>query len=158
MLREHGSSQKMYHHERVGKNSRMDEMQAAVVRRKLPFLPSWTAARQAVGARYTAAFADLAQVSTPVPLPGATHVYHLYVLRAQRRDELLAHLKSKNIGAGVYYPVPLHRQPCFQKHQPAACPVSDRLATETIALPCFPGLRSDEQDTVVAADRGFYGR
>ena len=158
MLREHGSSQKLYHHERVGKNSRMDEMQAAVVRRKLPFLPAWTASRQAVAARYTAAFADLREVATPATLPGGTNVFHLYILRAERRDELLAHLKARNIGAGVYYPVPLHRQPCFAKFSPAACPVSDRLATETIAIPCFPGLRTDEQDVVVAAVRAFYGR
>lgn len=158
MLREHGSSQKLYHHERVGKNSRMDEMQAAVVRRKLPFLPAWTASRQAVAARYTAAFADLREVATPATLPGGTNVFHLYILRAERRDELLAHLRARNIGAGVYYPVPLHRQPCFAKFSPAACPVSDRLATETIAIPCFPGLRTDEQDVVVAAVRAFYGR
>ncbi len=155
-LREHGSSQKLYHHERVGKNSRMDEMQAAVVRRKLPCLPGWTAGRQAIGARYSAAFADVPEVEVPVPLPGGTHVYHLYTLRARRRDELLASLKAKSVGAGVYYPVPLHRQPCFQKFSPSPCPVSDRLATQTISLPCFPGLRPDEQDVVVAAVRAFY--
>lgn len=158
MLREHGSSQKLYHHERVGKNSRMDEMQAAVVRRKLPHLPAWTAARQAIGARYSAAFADVRELATPCPLPGGTHVYHLYTLRAQRRDALVAHLKSRQIGCGVYYPVPLHRQPCFAKHKPAACPVSDHLATEVVSLPCFPGLTVAEQDVVIAEVRRFYGR
>lgn len=157
-LREHGSSQKLYHHERIGKNSRMDEMQAAVVRRKLPHLASWTRARQAVAARYDAAFADVPELATPPTAPGSTQVYHLYVLRAQRRDGLLAHLKARSIGAGVYYPVPLHRQPCFAKFAPAACPVSDRLATEAIALPCFPGLTPAEQDVVIGAVRGFYGR
>ena len=137
----------------------MDEMQAAVVRRKLPFLPAWTAARQAVAARYTAGLRRRSRDSRPPSrFPGGTNVFHLYVLRAQRRDELLAHLKARNIGAGVYYPVPLHRQPCFRRFDPAACPVSDRLATETIAIPCFPGLRADEQDTVIGAIRGFYGR
>ncbi len=158
MLREHGSSQKLYHHERVGKNSRMDEMQAAVVRRKLPHLPSWTAARQAVGSRYSAGFADVPELKVPVPLPGGTHVYHLYTLRAQRRDALVAHLKARQIGCGVYYPVPLHRQPCFAKHAPAACPVSDHLATEVVSLPCFPGLTVPEQDLVIAEVRRFYGR
>jgi len=158
MLREHGSSQKLYHHERVGKNSRMDEMQAAVVRRKLPHLPAWTAARQAVGARYSAAFADVKELAVQLPLPGGTHVYHLYTLRAQRRDALVAHLKARQIGCGVYYPVPLHRQPCFAKHSPAACPVSDHLATEVVSLPCFPGLTVPEQDLVIAEVRRFYGR
>lgn len=158
MLREHGSSQKLYHHERVGKNSRMDEMQAAVVRRKLPHLRAWTAARQAIGARYSSAFADVPELKVPAPLPGGTHVYHLYTLRAQRRDALVAHLKARQIGCGVYYPVPLHRQPCFAKHKPAACPVSDHLATEVVSLPCFPGLTAAEQDTVIAEVRRFYGK
>jgi dTDP-4-amino-4,6-dideoxygalactose transaminase len=157
-LREHGSTTKLYHHERVGKNSRMDEMQAAVVRRKLPALPKWTAGRQAVARRYAEALGDVPELVLPRVPAGMTHVYHLYVVRAQRRDALQAALKEKGIGNGVYYPVPLHRQPCFAKFRPAACPVSDRLATEVLALPCFPGLRPDEQDRVVAAIRAFYGR
>jgi dTDP-4-amino-4,6-dideoxygalactose transaminase len=148
----------MYHHERVGKNSRMDEMQAAVVRRKLPHLASWTAGRQAVAARYAAGFADLPQVRVPVALPHATHVYHLYTVRAERRDELAAHLRSRQIGCGVYYPVPLHRQTCFQRFRPAPCPVADRLAGEVISLPVFPGLLPAEQDRVIRAVRSFYGR
>lgn len=157
-LREHGSTKKLYHHERVGKNSRMDEMQAAVLRRKWPHLAAWTAARQAVAARYAAGFAGVPELELPAPLPGTTHVYHLYTVRAARRDELLAHLKAKGIGCGVYYPLPLHKQPCFARFEPAACPVADRLATEVISLPCFPGLTPAEQDQVVAAVRGFYGR
>jgi dTDP-4-amino-4,6-dideoxygalactose transaminase len=157
-LREHGSTTKMYHHERVGKNSRMDEMQAAVVRRKLPHLSSWTAGRQAVAARYAQGFADVPELRLPVPLPGGTHVYHLYTVRAERRDALAAHVKSKQVGCGVYYPVPLHRQTCFQKHRPAPCPVADRLADEVLSLPCFPGLTPVEQDRAIAAVRSFYGR
>jgi dTDP-4-amino-4,6-dideoxygalactose transaminase len=157
-LREHGSSVKMYLHERVGTNSRMDEIQAAVLRRKLPRLPAWTAARQAVAARYAAAFADLPEVALPVPLPGGTHVYHLYTVRARRRDDLVAHLKARGIGCGIYYPVPLHRQPCFQRYEPSPCPVAERLGAEVVSLPCFPGLSSAEQDAVVGAVRSFYGR
>ena len=156
-LREHGSK-KTYFHERVGKNSRMDEIQAAVLRRKWPHLAAWTAARRAVAAGYDAAFADVPEVATPTTLPGATHVYHLYTLRVRRRDELVAHLKATGIGCGVYYPLPLHRQPCFARFSPAPCPVADRLATEVVSLPCFPGLSADEQGRVVAAVRGFYGR
>jgi dTDP-4-amino-4,6-dideoxygalactose transaminase len=157
-LREHGSSVKMYLHERVGKNSRMDEMQAAVVRRKLPRLASWTAARQAVAARYREGLSDVPELVLPSPLPGGTHAYHLYTVRARRRDDLGAHLKSRQIGCGVYYPVPLHRQPCFARFHPSPCPVSDRLSTEVLSLPCFPGLTAAEQDAVIAAVRGFYGR
>ena len=157
-LREHGSQVKLYHHERVGKNSRMDEMQAAVVRRKLPALPGWTRARQDVAARYAEAFASIREVCVPRPGPGVTHVHHLYTVRAARRDELAAALKAAGIGCGVYYPVPLHRQPCFQRFAPAACPVADRLAGEVLSLPCFPGLLRSEQDRVIAAVRGFYGR
>jgi dTDP-4-amino-4,6-dideoxygalactose transaminase len=157
-LREHGSSVKMYLHERVGNNARMDEIQAAVLRRKLPHLPAWTAARRAVAARYAEGFADVPEVALPVTLPGATHVHHLYTVRARRRDDLVAHLKARGIGCGVYYPVPLHRQPCFARFHPAACPVSERLGAEVVSLPCFPGLTPAEQDAVVGAVRAFYRR
>jgi dTDP-4-amino-4,6-dideoxygalactose transaminase len=155
-LREHGSRVKMYQHERVGKNSRMDEIQAAVLRRKLPALPSWTKARQEVAARYAEAFASLPEVKVPRPASSRTHVYHLYTVRVPRRDELQAALQAAGVGCGVYYPLPLHRQPCFQRFDPAACPVADRLATEVISLPCFPGLTRAEQDRVVDVVRGFY--
>lgn len=157
-LREHGSTKKLYHHERVGKNSRMDELQAAVLRRKWPRLAAWTAARQAVASRYAAGLADVPEVSLPVTLPGATHVYHLYTVRASRRDALAAALKTAGIGCGVYYPLPLHRQPCFARFSPSPCPVADRLADEVLSLPCFPGLLPAEQDRVIGAVRAFYGR
>lgn len=156
-LREHGSK-KTYFHERVGKNSRMDELQAAVLRRKWPHLPAWTAARRAVAAAYDRGFAGVPELRTPSALPGATHVYHLYTLRAQRRDELVAHLRAAGIGCGVYYPLPLHRQPCFARFAPAPCPVADALAASVVSLPCFPGLTPAEQERVIAAVRGFYGR
>jgi dTDP-4-amino-4,6-dideoxygalactose transaminase len=157
-LREHGSTTKMYHHERVGKNSRMDEIQAAVVRRKMHALPAWSEARRAVAARYDAAFADLPEVRPQVALPGASPVHHLYTVRAERRDALAAALKAKEIGCGIYYPVPLHRQPCFARFSPSPCPVADRLADQVLSLPCFPGLTEGEQERVVAAVRRFYGK
>ena len=157
-LREHGSTTKLYHHERIGKNSRMDEMQAAVVRRKLPALPRWTAQRQEIGRRYAEGLKDVSEVRLPVTLPGATHVHHLYVVRVPRRDELATALRAQAIGSGIYYPVPLHQQPCFKKFGLATCPVSDRLAGEVLALPCFPGLKPEEQDRVVRAVRQFFGK
>jgi dTDP-4-amino-4,6-dideoxygalactose transaminase len=157
-LREHGSTAKLYHHERIGKNSRMDEIQAAVLRRKLPFLPAWTEGRRAVAHRYAEGLRDVAEVLPQATLPGARAVYHLYTVRAQRRDALAEALRSQGIGCGVYYPVPLHRQPCFRRFSPAPCPVSDRLAEQVLSLPCFPGLAPGEQDRVVDAVRRFYGR
>jgi dTDP-4-amino-4,6-dideoxygalactose transaminase len=157
-LREHGSTTKLYHHERIGKNSRMDEMQAAVVRRKLPSLAKWTALRQDVARRYAEGLAGIPEVRLPTTLPGATHVHHLYVVRVARRDDLATALRAQAIGSGVYYPVPLHQQPCFKKFGLASCPVSDRLATEALALPCFPGLRPEEQDRVIRAVKQFFGK
>jgi dTDP-4-amino-4,6-dideoxygalactose transaminase len=157
-LREHGSTTKLYHHERVGKNSRMDEIQAAVLRRKLPFVPSWSESRRSVARRYDEALADVAEVARQAVPSGATGVYHLYTVRVERRDELATALRDQGIGCGVYYPVPLHRQPCFQRFDPAPCPVSDRLSQRVLSLPCFPGLTPLEQDRVIGAVRRFYGR
>jgi dTDP-4-amino-4,6-dideoxygalactose transaminase len=157
-LREHGSVAKLYHHERIGKNSRMDEIQAAVVRRKLPHLPAWTAARRAVAERYAEGFRDVPEIRPQGAAPGSRSVFHLYTVRAERRDALAAVLRERGIGCGIYYPVPLHRQPCFRHFAPGACPVADRLAGQVLSLPCFPGLDPAEQDRVVEAVRAFYGR
>jgi dTDP-4-amino-4,6-dideoxygalactose transaminase len=157
-LREHGSTQKLYHHERVGKNSRMDEIQAAVLRRKLPHLPAWTEARRAVARRYGEAFSDLPEVAPQAVREGTRSAWHLYTVRAERRDALAQALRARGIGCGIYYPVPLHRQPCFSRFEPAPCPVADRLAGSVLSLPIFPGLSEDEQARVVEAVRSFYGR
>jgi dTDP-4-amino-4,6-dideoxygalactose transaminase len=149
-LRDHGQRKKLYSHERVGDNARMDEMQAAVLRTKLPRLEAWSAQRQAVAARYDAAFRGSPVTPQAVP-ERARSVYHLYTVRLAERDAVRARLEALGIASGVYYPVPLHRQPCFASFAPAACPVSDRLAGEVLSLPCFPGLTEAEQDRVIAA-------
>ena len=87
-----------------------------------------------------------------------TSVYAQYTVFVDNRDAVAKRLNEQGIPTAVHYPVPLHRQPCFAKHKPAACPVSDHLATEVVSLPCFPGLTAEEQDTVIAEVRRFYGK
>lgn len=147
-LRDHGQKKKLYSHERVGTNARMDEMQAAVLRTKLGFVEAWTQARQAVAARYNAAFAGSAVRPQVVP-PAASSAWHLYTVRLPRRDAVRAHLEARGIGSGVYYPVPLNRQPCFLPFQPADCPAAEQLSQEVLSLPCFPGLQAHEQQRVI---------
>jgi dTDP-4-amino-4,6-dideoxygalactose transaminase len=149
-LRDHGQRRKMYSHERVGDNARMDEMQAAVLLTKLPRLEAWTAARQAVAARYGDAFRGTPVVPQAVA-PEAASAWHLYTVRVAHRDAVRARLEARGVATGVYYPVPLHRQPCFAPYAPDACPTADRLAEDVLSIPCFPGLTSAEQDRVVTA-------
>jgi dTDP-4-amino-4,6-dideoxygalactose transaminase len=149
-LRDHGQTRKLYDHARVGTNSRMDEMQAAVLRIKLPYIGAWTLQRRAVAARY-----DFAFQGTPVHgqhiLPDAQSAYHLYTVRVQDRNALREALSERGIKTGVYYPVPLHRQTCFAGGPLAVCPGADLLAGEVISLPCFPGMTVEEQDFVIHA-------
>ncbi len=151
-LRDHGQRHKLYDHERVGTNSRMDEIQAAVLRVKLPLVAAWTRQRRAVAARYDLAFQGTPFLTQRVE-EGARSAYHLYTVRSERRDAVRAALEERGISTGIYYPVPLHRQSCFAPYAPDACPVADRLAKEVLSLPCFPGLTSEEQDAVIEAVR-----
>lgn len=149
-LRDHGQTRKLYDHERVGTNSRMDEIQAAVLRAKLPYLSSWTQARRDIAARYSQAF-EGSPVQVQRVLPGHASAWHLFTVRVPDRERTTALLTQRRIGHGVYYPVPLHRQPCFAAYAPAACPVADRLAQQVLSLPCFPGLEPGEQERVIQA-------
>jgi len=158
-LRVHGGMQ-MYHHDEVGYNSRLDTLQAAVLHAKLHHLSHWSAARRANAAYYTSAFADVADVRTPVIDPANESIFNQYTLRVERRDDLQAHLKAKGIGCAVYYPVPLHLQPCFEYlgYKEGAFPESERAAREVLSLPVYPELTSGHLDEVIAAVRAFYGR
>jgi dTDP-4-amino-4,6-dideoxygalactose transaminase len=147
-LRDHGHRKKLYSHERVGTNARMDEMQAAVLRAKLGRVEAWTAARRALARRYDDAF----RASPAVPqrvVEGAESAYHLYTVRVSGRDDVRAALEAAGVASGVYYPVPLHRQACFATAGAAPCPTSDLLAGEVLSLPMFPGLTSAEQERVI---------
>jgi len=156
-LRTHGGS-KQYHHDEVGYNSRLDTLQAAVLLAKLPHLAGWSAARRERAARYTARFAGLAAVRPPAVDPANEHIFHQYTLRVERRDGLLAHLKSQGIGCAVYYPLPLHLQPCFAElgYRRGSLPVTETVMDQVISLPIYPELTDAQQDRVIAAVTDFY--
>lgn len=158
-LRTHGSV-KTYFHEEVGYNSRLDALQAAILSIKLPHLQAWSEARRANAAFYTEAFADVAEIVTPYVDPVSEHIFNQYTIRAERRDALLEHLKARGIGCSVYYPLPLHLQPCFAYlgYKEGQCPVSEQASREVLSLPVFPELSAAQRDEVVTTVRGFYGR
>ncbi len=158
-LRTHGS-RRTYYHEIVGYNSRLDALQAAVLRAKLPHLEAWSAARRRNAAYYDAAFADVAEIGTPWVDPANTSIYNQYTIRVPRRDALQAHLKERGIGSNVYYPLPLHLQPCFAYlgYAEGQCPEAEKAAKEVLSLPVFPELATAQLDEVIAAVRGFFGR
>jgi len=158
-LRVHGGM-KTYFHEEVGYNSRLDALQAAVLLAKLPHLDTWSAARRRNAAYYDAAFSDSGDVRTPAIDPGNVSIYNQYTLRVERRDELQAHLKQKGIGSAVYYPLPLHLQPCFAYlgYGEGAFPESEKVSREALSLPVYPELAESQLNEVIDAVRGFYGQ
>jgi dTDP-4-amino-4,6-dideoxygalactose transaminase len=158
-LRVHGGLT-TYLHEEVGYNSRLDALQAAVLQAKLPHLAAWSEARRANAAFYDQAFADLADVTTPYIDPANESIYNQYTIRVPRRDALQAHLKEKGIGNSIYYPLPLHLQPCFAYlgYKEGACPEAEKASKEVLSLPVYPELSTAQRDEVVAAVRSFFGR
>jgi dTDP-4-amino-4,6-dideoxygalactose transaminase len=161
-LRVHGMEPKYYHHE-VGFNSRLDALQAAVLRVKLRHLDAWTAARRRVAETYRYLFdrAGLAgEVVLPVERPDCFHVYNQFVIRVDEslRDPLRAHLAGRRVGTEIYYPIPLHLQDCFASlgYRPGDFPESEAAAKQTIALPIYPELTDDALRYVVDAIAGFY--
>lgn len=161
-LRVHGADHK-YHHLEVGLNSRLDALQAAVLRVKLRYLDQWCQERIERARRYQSLFLATGLVgrqilSLPDPGDGRYHVFNQYVIRASRRDELRAYLSGQGIVTGVYYPVPLHVQPCFAflGHRQGDFPHAERAAAEVLALPMFPELTQEKQEIVVGAIQEFY--
>lgn len=157
-LRVHGGRQ-MYHHEMVGTNSRLDALQAAVLRVKLGHLDAWTDARRANACRYHERLADVDGITVPATEDGNRHVFNQYTIRTPRRDELREFLARRDIGSGVYYPVPLHLQACFAElgGGEGDLPVSERLCREVVSLPIFPELGEARIDEVAGAVREFFG-
>jgi dTDP-4-amino-4,6-dideoxygalactose transaminase len=157
-LRVHGGM-KTYFHDEVGYNSRLDALQAAVLLAKLPHLEAWSAARRKNAEYYNKAFTGMSDVKTPVIDPANVSIYNQYTLRVPRRDELQDHLKKKGIGNSVYYPLPLHLQPCFEYlgYSEGAFPESEKAAKEVISLPVYPELATSQLDEVIEAVREFYG-
>jgi dTDP-4-amino-4,6-dideoxygalactose transaminase len=158
-LRVHGGA-KTYYHDEVGYNSRLDALQAAVLHAKLPHLEAWSAKRRANAAYYDAAFADVPDVRTPYVEPCNESIFNQYTLRVARRDDLQSYLKERGIGSAIYYPLPLHLQPCFAYlgYKAGSCPEAERAAGEVLSLPIFPELTQSQLDEVIAAVRAFYGR
>jgi dTDP-4-amino-4,6-dideoxygalactose transaminase len=158
-LRVHGGL-KTYFHDEVGYNSRLDALQAAVLRAKFRHLEAWSEKRRQNAAYYSAALADVPDVVTPFIDPNNISIFNQYTLRVERRDALQAHLGAKKVGSAVYYPLPLHLQPCFAYlgYKEGSCPESERAAKEVISIPVFPELTRDQQDEVIDAIREFYSR
>jgi len=153
-LRNHGAEARYFHRE-IGGNFRLDALQAAVLRVKLPHLARWNAGRQANANTYRDLFGDAALrgVRLPPQPEGRTHIYHQYVVRVPGRDGLRAHLTERGIGTDVYYPVPFHRQECFAGLTPAdrRFPHAEAASAEVLALPIFPELTREQLDHVVAS-------
>ena len=151
MLRAHGSRRK-YHNEAIGYNSRLDELQAAILRVKLPHIDRANLDRRAVAARYAELFAEVEGVTLPTERPWATHVYHQYTIRIAdgKRDAVQRALAEQGIGTMIYYPIPLHRLPVYQ-HLGVSLPESEAAAAEVLSLPITPTLPEDDQRRVVEA-------
>lgn len=157
-FRTHGGL-KQYHHDEVGTNSRLDTLQAAVLLAKLPHLARWSAGRRQVAERYSAALRGVGDVVPPAVDPLNEHIFHQYTVRTGRRDVLQAHLAKRGVGCAVYYPMPLHLQPCFRHlgYREGQFPHSERAAREVLSLPVYPELGQDAQDCVVSVIREFFG-
>jgi dTDP-4-amino-4,6-dideoxygalactose transaminase len=160
LIRNHGMEPKYYHH-LVGGNFRLDALQAAVLRVKLPHLAQWSADRRRNAGRYREMFEDAGLKGTaclPVEAPHRTHIYNQFVIRVPDRDRLRAHLDASGIGTEIYYPVPFHLQECFANlgYPPGAFPVAEAAANQSLALPIYPELTEAQQSAVVQAIRAFY--
>ena len=159
VIRVHGSKPKYYHHV-LGYNSRLDEMQAAILNVKFPHLNEWSEKRRAHASRYTemlkAALGD--RVVTPVEVEGNYHVFHQYTIRVEKRDELQKFLAEQGVSTMVYYPQPLHLQPVFKElgYKEGDFPVTEKATQEAISLPMFPELSEEQQNYVVECITKFY--
>ena len=161
LLRNHGAQPK-YYHSMVGFNSRLDEIQAAVLRVKLRHLDAWIEARRQNASGYDAAFRAsglIGRIQIPLALPDRRHIFHQYVIRCPQRNELRVSLQKCGIGTEIYYPVPLHEQECFRclGHVPEDFPASSEAARQTLALPIYAELTGAQRDYVVGCIAAFYG-
>jgi dTDP-4-amino-4,6-dideoxygalactose transaminase len=156
LIRDHGSAVR-YHHDVIGMNGRLDEIQAVVLRAKLPHLETWNAQRREHAARYNELLKGM-PVVTPLVCAGNEPVYHLYVIRTGRRDELQAWLKDRGVATGIHYPIPVHQQKALAAAgvEPVTLPVTERTAAEILSLPMYAELTNAEIDYIANAIRDFY--
>lgn len=159
LLRDHGSESK-YNHTVAGHNYRLEALQGAILRVKLRHLADWTRKRQERAARYKGLLQGIAEVHTPATRAGAEPVYHLYVIQAERRDELKEYLAKQDIDTGLHYPVPLHLQAAFSQlgYKEGAFPRVEASAKRILSLPMYPELGDDQIDHVAKSIAAFYGR
>jgi len=162
MLRVHGEERK-YHHQVVGINSRLDSLQAAILRVKFRHLDEWTNARQRKAQQYELMFGDAGlgeKIELPLVRKGVRHIFHQFVIRVRdgRRDDLRSHLRERGVGSDIYYPVPLHLQECFAflGYREGDFPIAERAAKETLALPVYPELGTEQQEYVVSSIAVFF--
>jgi dTDP-4-amino-4,6-dideoxygalactose transaminase len=146
----HGGQTRRYQHDLLGTNSRLDELQAAILRAKLPRLDAWNARRRQIAETYSAGLVGTS-LTLPVELPGREHVWHLYVVRSAQRDALRAALAERGLGTEIHYPRPAHLQAAFAHlgYSPGALPVAERAAAEVLSLPIYPYLSDAEAAEVV---------
>jgi len=151
LMRDHGSEQK-YRHETVGWNSRLDTVQAIVLNAKLRRLQTWNEARRQAAERYTRLLSGVTGVRVPATADGNVHVWHLYVVRLQERDRVLAALRAAGIGASIHYPTPIHLTEAYRflNYPAGSFPVAEAAAGEILSLPLFPHITPAQQERVVA--------
>jgi dTDP-4-amino-4,6-dideoxygalactose transaminase len=154
-LRAHGALEPYVHGE-LGRNSRLDAIQAAVLLAKAPHLASWQAARARIAHRYQEQLAGLPLTLPTTPERPAVHGWHAFVVRTERRDALALALRERGVEARVYYPVPLHLQPCFASLREPSLPVAEAICRTALALPIFPALREEQQGHVVEQIAAFF--
>ena len=156
-LRNYGSFEK-YHNEIIGYNNRLDECQAALLSVKLPYLPRWNRERIKLANLYYEALSYIDEVTLPYIKDGCTSVYHLYVIRTDRRDELQTYLKERGIGTLIHYPIPPHLQKACEAlgYSKGDFPIAEKLARTCLSLPLYPGLSAEDIETVAKAIRDFF--
>lgn len=159
VLRNYGSEKK-YYNEVIGHNMRIDECQAAFLSVKLKHLEEWTKQRQQIGAWYNDALSGIEQITRPVTAKGATHVYHLYVIRTSKRDELQSHLAKHGIGTLIHYPIPPHLQQAYKHlgYGKGDFPIAEEIANTCLSLPVWPGMVKDDVQAVADAISDFYAQ
>jgi dTDP-4-amino-4,6-dideoxygalactose transaminase len=147
-----GGQTDRYHHDEFGVNTRLDEMQAAVLRARLRYLPGWTERRRALARRYRQHLDGVSDICVPSEFD-AGHVYHLFPVLSERRDELRARLSADGIETLIHYPVPIPRQPALASERPAPCPIADRVTRQVFSLPLYPAMADTDVERVADALR-----
>jgi dTDP-4-amino-4,6-dideoxygalactose transaminase len=158
-LRNYGSSKK-YYNEEIGQNSRLDEIQAAILRVKLPHLMAWNRERVSAAQRYTEGLQGIGDIILPERAAGATHVYHLFVIRTRQREALHSFLTNNGIETLIHYPVPPHRQKAYQHlgYRKGAFPIAEEISETCLSLPLFPGITEEQIGRVCTAIKLYFSR